>query len=56
MPHLLFLLLSAVMLSLAMAMLEARPSRQRLYAGLRAFLCYTMTVLAGSWLMLRIHG
>ena len=46
MTHPLFTLLTAVMLSLAMAMLELEPPRERLYAAARVFLCCAMTRLS----------
>jgi hypothetical protein len=56
MPHPIFTLLAAVVLSLAMAMVENRPPRERLYVAARVLLCCTMTTLGGSWLMHLIHG
>ncbi len=55
-PHPIFTLLAAILLSMAMAMEEDRSPRERLYVGARMFLCCAVTTLGGSWLMLLIHG
>ena len=56
MPHPTFTLLAAVLLSMAMAMVEDRVPRERLYVAIRVFFCCAMTTLGGSWLMHLIHG
>jgi hypothetical protein len=56
MPHPTFTLLAAVLLSMAMAMVEDRAPRERLYVAIRVFSCCAMTTLGGSWLMYLIHG
>jgi hypothetical protein len=56
MAHLLFTLLLAVLLSVAMAFLGNRPLRERLHAATYLFLCCAVTTLAGSWVMYLIHG
>ena len=56
MPHPLFTLLAALLLSAAFAMVEDRTPRERLYAALRMMLCCTATTIAGGWLMRLIHG
>lgn len=55
MPHPVFTLLCAVLLSLAMAAVERRTPRERLIAGVRFFVCCLVTVFAGGWLMHWIH-
>jgi len=56
MTHPIFTLVTAILLSIAMAMLEHRTSRERLYVAARVFLCCAMTTVGGSWLMRLIHG
>jgi hypothetical protein len=56
MPHPTFTLLAAVLLSLAMAMVEDRSARERLYVAIRVFFCCALTTLGGSWLMYLVHG
>ena len=56
MPHLTFTLLAAVLLSMAMAMVENRSPRERLYVAARVLFCCAVTTLGGSWLMRLIHG
>ena len=56
MPHPVFTLLAAVLLSMAMAMVEDRSPRERLYVAARVFFCCALTTLCGSWLMHAIHG
>jgi len=56
MPHPTFTLLAAILLSLAMAMVEDRAPRKRLYVATRVFFCCVLTTLGGSWLMYLIHG
>jgi len=56
MSHPAFTLLAAVMLAAAMAMLEDRSPRERLYAAARVFLCCAVSIVGGGWLMFLIHG
>lgn len=56
MPHPTFTLLTAVLLSMAMAMMEDRSPRERIYVAARVFFCCAMTTIGGSWLMHLIHG
>jgi hypothetical protein len=56
MPHPTFALLAAVLLSMAMAMVEHRTPRQRLSVAIRALFCCALTTLGGGWLMYLIHG
>ncbi len=56
MPHLVFTLLTAILLSAALAVVENRAPRERLYVAARVFLCCVIATLAGSWLMHLIHG
>jgi hypothetical protein len=56
MPHSTFTLFAAVLLAMAMAMVEDRAPRERLYVAIRVFFCCAMTTLGGSWVMYLIHG
>jgi hypothetical protein len=56
MPHPTFTLLAAVLLSMAMAMVERRTPRERLSVAIRTFFCCALTTLGGGWLMYLIHG
>ena len=56
MPHPIFTMLAAVVLSVAMAMVEDRSPRERLYVAARVLLCCAVTTVGGSWLMRLIHG
>jgi hypothetical protein len=56
MPHLTFTLLAALLLSMAMAMVEDRAPRERLYVAIRVFFYCALTTLGGGWLMYLIHG
>ena len=56
MSHPMFTILAAVLLSVAMAMVEDRSPRERARAAARMFLCCVMTTVGGSWLMYLIHG
>ena len=56
MSHPAFVLLAAVLLSMAMAMVEDRAPRERLYVAIRVFVCCALTTLGGGWLMRLIHG
>jgi len=56
MPHLLYTLLAAILLSVAMSMLDARPLRERLYVAIRTLFCCAIAVVGGGWIMHLIHG
>jgi hypothetical protein len=56
MPHPLFTLLAAVLLSMAMAMVGELSPRERLCVAARLLSCCALTTLGGSWLMHLIHG
>jgi hypothetical protein len=56
MPHLMFSLLVAVLLSLAMALIGNRSLRERLYVATYLLLCFAVTTLVGGWAMYLIHG
>jgi hypothetical protein len=56
MSHLTFTMLTALLLAAAMAMLENRSSRQRLYVAARVFATCAVATVAGGWLMRFIHG
>jgi len=56
MPHPIFTLLAAAVLSVVMAMVEDRAPRERLYVAGRVFFCCAMATVGGSWLMRLIHG
>jgi len=56
MPHLAFTALIALLLSLAMALVGDRSTRERVSVAIYLFLCCTVTTLVGSWLMHWIEG
>jgi uncharacterized membrane protein YhhN len=56
MPHPMFLLLGAVLLAMAMAAMEDRTPRERLYSAARVFIGWTAAIVGGGWLMHWIHG
>jgi hypothetical protein len=56
MPHPFFVLLGAVLLGIALAIVDDRKPRERLRAGARVFLFCIGAVAGGSWLMYLIHG
>jgi hypothetical protein len=56
MPHLMFSLLVAVLLSSAMALIGNRSLRERVYAATYLLLCCAATTLVGGWIMYLIHG
>jgi hypothetical protein len=56
MPHTIWTLLLALLISAAGAMAGNRGTRERLSAAAYTFLSCTLTVFAGSWLMYLIHG
>jgi len=56
MSHPIFTLLAAILLSLALAMLDSRTRRERVYIAGRTFLCCIGTLVAGGWAMYWIHG
>jgi hypothetical protein len=55
MPHPLFTLLAAVLLAVALAMVDDRTRRQRLFAAGRVLLACAAVTLGGGWLMYLIH-
>jgi hypothetical protein len=54
--HLTFTLSAAVLLSAALASIENRTVRERVYVAAYTFLCCAASVVAGSWGMYLIHG
>ena len=56
MPHLLFTLFAALLLSVAMSMLDHREFRERIYVAARMFFCCVAAFVGGGWLMRFIHG
>ena len=56
MTHPTFTLFTALMISLAMAAVERRSPRRRAAVAAGTFLRCAAFVLAGSWLMLLVHG
>ncbi len=56
MSHPIFTLLSAAAIATALAFLENRSLRLRIYHAVYTFLCCTFGVVAGGWLMRLIHG
>ena len=56
MPHPLYALLMAVLVSGAMAMLDNRAGRERLYVAVRIFMWCAVALVGGGWLMHLIHG
>jgi hypothetical protein len=51
-----FCLISAAAIATGLAFLENRVLRQRIYHAVYVFLCCTLGVVAGGWLMYLIHG
>ena len=56
MTHLSFTLFTALMVSIAMAAVERRGTRERAAVAARTWLRCAAFTIAGSWLMLLIHG
>jgi len=56
MPHLIWTLLLALLISAAGAMAGNRDACERMSAAAYTFVSCTLTVFAGSWLMYLIHG
>ena len=56
MTHPMFTLFTAVLLAAAMAILDDRTPRERIYIAVRFFLTCVVSVTGGSWLMRLIHG
>ena len=54
--HPIFTLSAAILLSLALAMIDRLEPRERLYVGARTFLCCVGSIFGGGWLMRLIHG
>jgi len=56
MPHPIFTLLTALLLSVAMAAVENCGPRERVYVAVRVFACSVMSLVGGGWVMRLIHG
>jgi len=56
MPHLIFIMVVAALLSSAMALIGNRSLRERLYVATYLLLCCAVTTLVGGWVMYLIHG
>ena len=56
MSHPTFTLLASVVLAGALAAVEDRRLRERLFVATRVFLCCLFAVFAGGWAMRLIHG
>ena len=56
MPHPIFTLMTAFLLAVAMAAVENRGPRERLYVAVRVFACCLISLAGGSWVMRLIHG
>ena len=54
--HPIFTLMAAVLLSLALAMMDGRGPRECLYVAARSFVCCVGSIVGGGWLMHLIHG
>ena len=56
MSHPMFTLLAATLVAVSMAAVEDRTGRERLRAGVRAFVWCVAAVVGGGWVMWLIHG
>jgi NO-binding membrane sensor protein with MHYT domain len=56
MPHFLLTALMACFVSCAIAMLERRNRRERVYRAGYLWFCCLASVIGGSWVMHFIHG
>lgn len=56
MPHTMFTLLAAGLVSAALAMAEDRTPVQRLWAAVRVFGGCAIAIVGGGWIMRLIHG
>lgn len=56
MSHPIFTLLSAAAIAIGLAFLEDRSLRLQIYHAVYTFLCCTLGVVAGGWLMRLING
>jgi hypothetical protein len=56
MTHLTFSLFTGLMLAVSMAAVERRTAGERLRVAAGTFLRCGVALVAGSWLMLLIHG
>jgi hypothetical protein len=56
MPHLIFTMLLALVISGMIAMLGGRTARERVYHAGYLFVSCMATVVAGSWFMYLLHG
>jgi hypothetical protein len=55
-PHLIVVVVLALLLSGAIALLSKRHARGRMYHAGYLFVCCVASVVAGSWIMYLIHG
>ncbi len=56
MPHLIYTLLFAILLSAVDALLGKRTLRERVYRAAYMFASCMVAVVAGGWIMFLIHG
>ena len=56
MPHTMFTLLTAGLVSAALAMAEDRTPVQRVWAAVRVFAGCAIAIVGGGWIMRLIHG
>jgi hypothetical protein len=56
MSHLAFTIVLALLLAIAMALIEDRTGRERVYLGVYWFCSALACVIAGAWIMRWIHG
>jgi hypothetical protein len=56
MPHLIFTMLTGLLLAAAMSALDNRSPRERLRVLARVFAQCMIAIVAGGWLMHFIHG
>lgn len=56
MTHPIFTLFTAFLLAAAMAIVDDRTARERVYIAVRFFVSCVVSVAGGSWLMRLIHG
>jgi hypothetical protein len=55
MPHLIYTLLSAILLAAVESLVGKRTSRERLYRAAYMFASCMVAVVAGGWIMFLIH-
>jgi hypothetical protein len=56
MSHLAFTTLLALLLAAAMALMDDRAARERVYVGIYWFCSAMASVSAGAWIMHWVHG